>query len=419
MVKGDMIKRSSSVLVSCIVAAVATVACAGPAATSGGGAGGSGAGTFTIAGVLPLTGAFGPISAPLLQGMKAEAKLLNDKGGILGRQVVFDIRDSAGDPQQSVSAMRELLADPGRINGVLAELTGSLNSAVLPVVQQTKIVSVTAGSQAVIGGDPKNRPYNFSFTTSPDDQVAATVQAIKATPGIAKVGVVAPSDDSGKRIGAAMQQQLTAAGLTVIGVEYLDPKSKDYAAQLQKLRAAGTELITGDLKGTAIGVFAQGLQNLAWKVPVIGDLGWGSSPVNDLVPAAVRSQIQWVGAASTTRVGGGLSAEQKTFIQAIKDTGGDLSSLTSSAAGADMVVAMKYAFEKAGSMDQAAAVKAMESMKDDPAAAKIAWRFFVGQGPRFASDAHDSSNIDPAIMFAVNQVGEPVDGTYAGSKLSP
>jgi branched-chain amino acid transport system substrate-binding protein len=414
MVKGDMIRRSPLVLVSCILALVAAVACSSP----GGGSGGSEDDTFTIAGVLPLTGPFGPISAPLLQGMKAEAKLLNDKGGILGKQIVFDIKDSAGDPQQSVSAMRELLADPARIDAVLAELTGSLNSAVLPVVQQSKIVSVTAGSQAVVGGDPKNRPYNFSFVTSPDDQVAATVEAVKATSGVTKVGIIVPSDDSGKRIAQNMESQLTAAGVTLVGTEYLDPKSKDYSAQLQKLRAEGAEILTGDLKGTAIGVFAQGLQNLAWKVPVMGDLGWGSSPINELVPEGVRSQIQWVGAASVTRVGGSLTSEQQTFIQAIKDTGGDLTSLTSSAAGADMVLAMKYAFEKAGTIDQAAAVKALEGMKDDPASAKLAWRFFGGQGPRFSADAHDSSNIDPEIMFAVNQVGEPVDGTYAGKALA-
>lgn len=82
-----------------------------------------------------------------------------------------------------------------------------------------------------------------------------------------------------------------------------------------------------------------------------------------------------------------------------------------------MINALQYAFDKAGSLNEAAAVKAMEGLQNDPAAAKLPWRFFVGQGPKFSATAHDTSNINPNIMFAINEVGVPIDGTYAGIPL--
>jgi hypothetical protein len=83
-----------------------------------------------------------------------------------------------------------------------------------------------------------------------------------------------------------------------------------------------------------------------------------------------------------------------------------------------MVTGLKYAFDKAGKIDQAAAVQAMEGMKNDPSAASLPWRFFPGQGPKFSAKVHDSSNIDPSIQFALDVIGEPVDGTYAGKNIS-
>lgn len=345
--------------------------------------------------------------------------IANADGGILGRKITINIEDSAGVPQQSVSAMRQVLANPSSVNAVIAELTTDLNSAVLPVVQPTKIISLTTGTPAVAGGDPKNRPYNFAFVNTAADQEMATISAIQKTnPGVKKLGIVVQANTTGTAQAAQFQKFAEAAGMSVVGTEYLDTSGNDYTAQLQKLRSAGAQLITGDLIGTPIAVFAQGLENLAWKVPVMGDLGWGTTaPMNTLIPSAVQSQISWAGSAGTTRFGNKLSAGQQQFIQAIKATGGDLSSLSTSAAGADMITALQYAFDKAGSLNEAAAVKAMEGLQNDPAAAKLPWRFFVGQGPKFSATAHDTSNINPNIMFAINEVGVPIDGTYAGIPL--
>ncbi|MBW0089859.1 ABC transporter substrate-binding protein [Pseudonocardia sp. KRD-184] len=376
-------------------------------------------GEFRITGVLPLTGALGPVGTPLLSGLQAQAMIVNQDGGILGRRVVVDIRDSASDAQRSVAAMREVLADPASVDAIVAEATGSLNAAVLAVVDSTEIVSVTSGSTgADTTEDVAEHPFSFSFASTAAADTRATLQAVAAT-GATRIGLVNPADDTGRAVDAGMAAAAAEYGLQVVGRELLDPSGRDYTTQLQLLRAAGAEVLTGNLKGTPIGVLTTGLVDLGWNdAQIVGTLGWGSSPLAELVPAEVQPRVRWTGAMAATRTDGMLSDAQTRFIEAIRATDGDLSSITASSVGGDMVLALKYAFESAGEMDQVAARDALERLGDDPAAAEIPWLFFVGQGPRFGPDAHDASRIDPALQYALNVIGEPVDGTYEGTRLT-
>src|SRR4029077_9722523 len=128
-------------------------------------------------------GAFGPVGTTLLAGMSAQAALLNKQGGILGRQIQINIKDSASDTQQAVSAMRDVLSNPSSVDAVVAEATGSLNAAVMPIVAPTKIISVTSADQS-----GRFYPADFSFATSANDESAASLQAIKSL-HLTKVGI--------------------------------------------------------------------------------------------------------------------------------------------------------------------------------------------------------------------------------------
>ena len=400
----------------CALAVVVTAACSsssgGGSAAAGSSSGGSGT-TFQIAGVLPLTGAFGAVGTTLLAGMNAQAELLNKQGGILGRPIKINIKDSASDTQQAVSAMRAVLANPSGVDAVVAEATSSLNAAVMPIVTPTGIISVTSAS-----GQAAFSASDFTFGSTPQDESAAELQAIKSL-GLSKLGIIGTDDDTGKADAKDLTALAPKYGLTVVDTELFDPAGNDYTAQLQKLRAAGAQTLAGNLKGTPIGVLSNGLANIGWStVKVVGDVGWGSSPLSTLVPKGVQPQVMWAGALGATRIGGKLTASQQQFIQAIKNTNGTLESLTASAVGADMITALQYAFDKAGSINQAAAVKAMNGMQNDPAAATLPWQFFVGQGPKFSATVHDSSNINPALQFALDVIGSPVDGTFAGKGIS-
>jgi branched-chain amino acid transport system substrate-binding protein len=366
-------------------------------------------GEFKIAVVLPLTGQFGPVGTDIQTGYQAGAADVNKHGGILGREVKLVIRDSASNAQQAVSAMRDLLADP-TINAAVPEVFAGPNAAVLPLLEERKLISVSNGSFPD-AGDPTKHPFNFQFTVTAAQQTAAALQIVTET-GKKKLGVIGFTDANGQANAKLFADTAPSKGLQVVGTELFDATAKDYTPQLQKLRDAGAEVIVGQASGAPIGVIAQGLADLGWDVPVVGNPSWAASPLNDLVPAPAKPQIHFAQVLAGGRTGDSLSAQQAAFVQEIQDSGGKVGSLSVNSAGADAITGLAYAFNKAGSLDEAAAVKAMEGMAADPTAPTLNWQFFAGQSPKFTAQAHNPSGIDVSKAFLNCAIGPTVSGTY-------
>lgn len=374
-------------------------------------------GVFRIVGTLPLTGPLGPVGSAIKVGIDARVHQLNGADGILGRQIEVEIVDSGSDPQQAVSAMRSLLADPDDVGAVIAEANASINAAVLPVVEETGLLSLTTAAGGTDAGDPTIHPDNFTVGTPVSLTAEAAFDALERL-GLTKIGFVGQGDESSRSVLAFFEQAVPERGLELVGAEQLDPSGRDYTAQLQTLRDAGAEVLMGLTNGTTIGVLTQGVADLAWDdVKLIGDLGWAASPLYDLVPESVHEQVVLVGVAAGTRIDGSYSALQTALLDAIEATGGDLQSLTSSSAGVDAITAIKYAFEKAGAVDSAAAITALEGIAEDPAASDLDWVFYPGQGPRFTSERHDAVGVDPTLLYTLMEIGPPEFGTYAGTML--
>jgi branched-chain amino acid transport system substrate-binding protein len=406
-------KKHRAAVIAGLVSLAALTACG-----SGEGAddGADGKDEFVIAAVVPMTGALAVPGNDILAGIKTQIDLINEEGGILGQQVRLEVKDSASDPQQAVSAMRALLADPSKVDAVIPEITGTTNAAVLPIVTQSKIISVTTAAQPP-NGDPENRPYNFSIVTTPETQVAAALAAARKVSDTDKLGLSVRQDATGDEVVKQFEAQAADFGFEIVGTERLAVDGKDFTAQLQNLRASGAEIVSGNMLGTMLGVFAQGLENLGWDVPVVGDAGFSNAPLNEIIPASVQPQIKYAGYMASTRVGGELSDAQQGFIDALATSGHKVSAYGTAAGGADIVLTIKYAFDKAGEVDQDKALAALESMQGDPAAEELDWKFLLGTGPQYSEGVHDTSNLDPAGKFAINVIDEYTDGIHEGEPL--
>jgi ABC-type branched-subunit amino acid transport system substrate-binding protein len=235
---------------------------------------------------------------------------------------------------------------------------------------------------------------------------------------VTKIGLIDEDAESGRSRIEILRGLATEAGFEVVGVALVDFESNDFTAQLQQLRDDGAEAIVGQLSGAPIGVFAQGLEDLAWDVPVMGNASWAAAPLLDLVPESVRPQIQFAQNVSGGRTGPDLSEGQLELIANIEGAGDELINLSVHAAGFDLVLAMKYAFDTAGSLDGAAVIAAAEGMSEDPASAELPWQFFPGQGPMFSAEYHNPSLVDVSDLFLLCSIGELVQGTWPCEPLT-
>jgi branched-chain amino acid transport system substrate-binding protein len=59
----------------------------------------------------PMTGQLATIGDQFRQGAEAAAKAINDKGGVMGKQIKLVIEDDVCDPKQAVSVANRIVAN--------------------------------------------------------------------------------------------------------------------------------------------------------------------------------------------------------------------------------------------------------------------------------------------------------------------
>src|SRR5699024_9492722 len=111
---------------------------------------------------------------------------------------------------------------------------------------------------------------------------------------------------SGEAYGKAAEEQITAAGMNVAGIETFDTASLDMTPQLQSLKNAGAKALVLDAYGAPLGHVLDNMQRLGWDVPIIGETTvtatnliatpppdgvLGTPKVDNLVTQAFRSTV--------------------------------------------------------------------------------------------------------------------------------
>ena len=363
--------------------------------------------------VVPLTGPYGAIGQAALAGVQAEADLLNQEGGILGRKVEILSRDDAADPGRARAAAEDLVENAG-VEAMIPEFFPNSINAILPVTQSAKLITIEA-APTLDFGDPGQHPYNFAYSVPFELYPGPMAAGIKAVGG-KRVGLLVNAGSSGEGQGNVIDGAMPRYGLEVVDYEKYDPASNDVTPQLQKLKNAGADVLVISAPGSLLGVVMDGVRDLAWKVPVVGTIGTPTGDIAKLIPSQVASQFSAVTYRILARSKpDAVDPQYRSFVRALRRQGPILNLLTS-ANHADMIRILKWGFDKAGSTDPGKVKTALETMsgsKIEPGT------FLVLSNPRYSARTHTVLNADLANNFALIKDGQLVDGTYPGSPLAP
>lgn len=199
--------------------------------------------------VVFIGGQTGPGSATAMDaiaGLKAGARDVNAEGGINGREVKIDVLDSKADPTQAVTQLQRLINSGEPVDLVYAATSSSEALAMLPILSENKILSVSQASS-----DQVNNPaaYPFHFGVSPSNSEAHRIVADQFK-GKRTVGLLVPTTAFGdsliKTVGAIVQEQ----GAQVVATERFDPTDVDYTVQYQRVLASHPDVIFADAVGS-------------------------------------------------------------------------------------------------------------------------------------------------------------------------
>ncbi|HEX3350517.1 MAG TPA: ABC transporter substrate-binding protein [Acetobacteraceae bacterium] len=229
---------------------------------------GRAADTVKIGVCSPLTGPAAEIGAIQLNSLKLSAKQVNDKGGILGKQIELVIEDDQTTNPGIVLAFSRLAANPD-----IAAFVGSIRS--------TQVNAMAPDAEKVAkpvmfgGTDPTltHNGYKWLFRCRPNDSFSARVVSDFTVNTLQKkkVALICSSDAFGTGGQNAMIDALAKLGLKPALVQPYANQQADFTPVVLAIRQSDADaLVTYFTFEPDLGVFARQVRQLGVRIPWVG-----------------------------------------------------------------------------------------------------------------------------------------------------
>ena len=124
--------------------------------------------TIVIGLQAPLTGDFAAEGEWAVQCVEVAKELINEKGGVLGKQIEIVVADDASNPKDSALAAQKLISQG--VKAVIASYGSSVTAPATDLYDENNVVSVGYGCTAVRLTMEKERPYFFRTCGRDDTQ---------------------------------------------------------------------------------------------------------------------------------------------------------------------------------------------------------------------------------------------------------
>ena len=222
------------------LASIAAIGCTSQDDTASGGT--SGGDTVTIGAILPFTGDLGIYGQASLNSFQLAFDIINEAGGVNGKQIRVVHRDSATSPQIAVDAANALL----NVDGAAVILGAMSSSVTLAVAQGATIpegiplMTSTAKSPAISTLDDND----MVFRTSTSDELQGGIEADIATSlGFTKMATIYINNAYGEGLARVFAREFEANGGTITEQVGHESGQPSYQAELKIAKESGAEAL--------------------------------------------------------------------------------------------------------------------------------------------------------------------------------
>ncbi|MCU7730118.1 ABC transporter substrate-binding protein [Actinoplanes sp. KI2] len=215
--------------------------------------------------ITSLTGNYAPLGTEDRKAVELAVQQINDKGGLLGRQIELTVQDDKSMPDQSVLAFNQLKGD-----GVVAVLGSPFSNsalATIPQVDREKIpyVSLTPADEQV---NPVH-PYVFvvpATSATYADRILQYYQAQKYT----KIAIAYDTKSSYAKAGfAGTQAKAAQYGITLVAAEEFQTTTTEFSAVLNHVKSAGAQALVVWATGPPSVAFAKQYASAGLGIPLM------------------------------------------------------------------------------------------------------------------------------------------------------
>lgn len=229
------------------VTAIASIGMIGVLAACGGG-GDKAASTpgvtddsITIGTHHPLTGPAAAGYSTISPATKAYFDYVNDKGGVYGRKITYEVKDDGYNPANTQKVVRELVLKD-KVFAILNGLGTPTHTGVLDFLKTNKVPDLFVASGSRNWNQPDKYPTTFGFQADYTTETKVQATYIKENLADKKVCFLGQDDDFGRDALLGLTQILGDDG--VADREKYVTSNTNLAPQIGKLKAAGCEVVS-------------------------------------------------------------------------------------------------------------------------------------------------------------------------------
>lgn len=194
---------------------------------------------IVIGGSIPMSGVFAFAGVGIHAGMGDYVKILNEAGGIDGRQVRYVPEDTGYKVDVSVAAFKKITSQ-NKVNLYYGDSTG-FSKTINPELNRLGNILMTGASFATEINDPEKFPAQFLVGPDYTEMFGILLRYIaKEKPG-AKVAFVYSDTEFGRDPIDESREEAKRLGLTVATEIMTPPGSVDVSTEVLKLRRANPD----------------------------------------------------------------------------------------------------------------------------------------------------------------------------------
>jgi branched-chain amino acid transport system substrate-binding protein len=242
--------RWHAALVALVLLALVLAGCGGDDEEAGG------EGPIKIGASLPLTGDFSEPGVAARQGYEIWQQLVNESGGLLGRQVEIVVKDDQSDQNLVVTDYNALISQE-KVDLLLGTFSSLLNLPASAVAERNKMVYVEPA-----GGSPEmfSRGFEYLFFAQ---QATAPHQADLFSEWVTGLGddekpktaaYIAADDPFGGPVAEGIQEQLEAGGVETVYSKVYPPETVNFDAIASAIASEKPDVVAQGSAGLSDGV---------------------------------------------------------------------------------------------------------------------------------------------------------------------
>jgi branched-chain amino acid transport system substrate-binding protein len=220
-----------------------------------------------VGAIFPLSGGAGPQGQHIVKSLQTMASMINDAGGVLGRQIVIEARDDESTPAVGVSRANEL-ASAG-VSVVIEGWNSPVTLAMQPVLSRAGILDITAISKAdpILSGEGNPLAIRLNSSNSQDGAVIADYIAnrLKAK----RIAFMTQNDAYGNGAQASIENELKKLNYTYekVAEEKFPFTQADFRVALTNVRSANPDAVVAINASEGLGMPALIRQARQAKTP--------------------------------------------------------------------------------------------------------------------------------------------------------